>query len=337
MKSDAAITGVALSEVGRRLRRAPVELTVEAAGRAIGDAGLEPGDVDGISLWNNGVSVSWVSHALGLNARWSCTAQQPLGQIGAIMGAVAAIATRQAEHVLCCGAMQRTDAALPISQAATVAARHFRDYGTTREQLGQIAVSTRANAAKTSYGVVKTPLTLDDYLAEPALATPLCEYDCDIPVDGGAAVVVSRACTARQLRHDPLSIESIGTGGSPQSCAAGLWARSHFTVDDVRVAELYDQFSIFALIWLESLGFCGRGESGAFVEGGKRIGVDGELPLNTGGGQLAGGRLLGNGLLYQACLQLWGQARATQVAGDPRVAVVAVGGARAGTMLLTRE
>jgi acetyl-CoA acetyltransferase len=106
----------------------------------------------------------------------------------------------------------------------------------------------------------------------------------------------------------------------------------------VQVANLYDGFSILTLIWLEALGFCGKGESGAYVEGGLRIARDGELPLNTGGGQLSAGRLHGFGLLWETCIQLWGEGGDRQVAGNPEVGLAAAGGGPlAGCLLLTRH
>src|SRR5690606_21412551 len=119
---------------------------------------------------------------------------------------------------------------------------------------------------------------------------------------------------------------------------AMLWSRTDLRPGDVQVAELYDGFSFLALAWLEALGFCGRGESGAFVAGGQRIARDGELPLNTHGGQLSGGRLHGYGFLHEAAVQLRGEGGARQVPGAPRVAVVAAGGGPlAGCMLLVRD
>jgi acetyl-CoA acetyltransferase len=121
-----------------------------------------------------------------------------------------------------------------------------------------------------------------------------------------------------------------------RDAAAHLWSRSELGPGDVDVAELYDGFSFLALAWLEALGFCRPGESGPFVEGGKRIARDGELPLNTDGGQLSAGRLHGFGLLHEACLQLRGEAGERQVPGA-EVAVVANGGGPvAGCALLTR-
>jgi acetyl-CoA acetyltransferase len=116
-----------------------------------------------------------------------------------------------------------------------------------------------------------------------------------------------------------------------------MWERTELTPSDVDTAQLYDGFSVLTIVWLEALGFCGRGESGAFIEGGGAIARDGVLPLNTAGGQLSGGRLHGVGLLHEACLQLRGEGGDRQAPGKHEVAVVANGGGPiAGTMLLTR-
>ncbi|MFC9355099.1 thiolase family protein [Rhodococcus sp. NPDC057014] len=392
MKPIAAVTGAAISQVGRRLGRSPIALTVEAVRRAVDDAGLQLSDIDGIATYpgaggkpfpgHNGASIAELRHALGLKVSWFCGAGETPGQLGALFDAVGAIAAGLADHVLVYRSLWESTAQTPqrrasvagtdggrasgvhqwtapfgamsaVNLSAMFAARHFHQYGTTREQLAQIALNGRANAANTDYGVYQSPLTLDDYLSARVISTPLCLYDCDAPIDGATAVIVSRASVARQLRRDPLYIESLGsafhgsgywdqfddlTSMAARDASEMLWQRSDFTPKDVQIAELYDGFSIFTLIWLEALGFCGKGEAGQFVEGGKRIALDGDLPVNTGGGQLSGGRLHGYGLLYQACRQLWGQAGRTQVAGDPKVAVVGVGGGPlGGAMLLAKD
>jgi acetyl-CoA acetyltransferase len=112
-----------------------------------------------------------------------------------------------------------------------------------------------------------------------------------------------------------------------------LWTRTSLTPADVDVVEVYDGFSFLALVWLEALRFCGRGEAAAFVEGGARIGIGGDLPVNTAGGQLSQGRLHGFGLVHEACVQLRGQAGDAQVA-DAEVAAVGVGGGPLGGALL---
>ncbi|MGH9049542.1 MAG: thiolase family protein, partial [Acidimicrobiia bacterium] len=236
---------------------------------------------------------------------------------------------------------------------AMFAQRHFHEFGTTREQLAQIALNARKNAALNPNGVYRDPMTMDDYLAARLISTPLCLYDCDVPCDGGTAVIVSRADTAADLRRPPVQVEAVGTAirGRPswdqfddlttmacRDAGAQLWTRTDLRPSDVQLAEMYDGFSFITMAWLEAMGFCGRGESGPFVEGGARIARDGELPLNTNGGQLSSGRLHGYGFLHEACVQLWGEAGDRQVPGEPEVGVAAAGGGPlAGCLLLTRR
>jgi acetyl-CoA acetyltransferase len=118
--------------------------------------------------------------------------------------------------------------------------------------------------------------------------------------------------------------------------AVQMWGRTSLTPADVDIAQLYDGFSYLAMLWLEALGLCEVGGSGAFVEGGTRIALDGILPVNTAGGQLSAGRLHGYGFLHEACVQLRGQGGERQVAGGPQVAAVGVGGGNTcGCLLLT--
>ena len=115
-----------------------------------------------------------------------------------------------------------------------------------------------------------------------------------------------------------------------------LWSKTDLTPADVDIAELYDGFTFLTLAWLEALGFCGTGESGPFVDDGTRIALDGDLPVNTYGGQFSAGRMHGYWVLHEACLQLRGEAGERQVDG-PEVAAVSVGGGPiAGCILLTR-
>ena len=154
------------------------------------------------------------------------------------------------------------------------------------------------------------------------ISTPLCLFDCDAPCDGSTAFVVSHRDYAPDTPHPACHVNAVGTAlrGRPswdqfddvttmaaRDAAASMWERTDLRPADVDVAQLYDGFSILAMVWLEALGFCGRGESGAFVEDGTAIGRTGVLPLNTAGGQLSGGRLHGFGLIHEACVQLRGE------------------------------
>lgn len=192
---------------------------------------------------------------------------------------------------------------------------------------------------------------MEDYLSARPISSPLGLYDCDVPIDGSIAVVVSPADYASDCPSRPVRVEAIG--GSPGSggwfhrpdypnmasvdAAAQMWSRTDLKPPDLDIAQLYDGFTYLTLAWLEALGICGQGEAGPFVEGAGRIALDGQLPLNTYGGQLSAGRMHGYWVLHEACLQLRGQAGERQVSGQPEVAVVSNGGGPiAGCILLTR-
>jgi acetyl-CoA acetyltransferase len=395
LERRAAITGMGQSEVGRRLGRDPLALTLDACLAAIADAGLRPADIDGLATYPGamggapgftGAGVTEVHDALRLHLNWYSGGIERPGQLGCVIDACAAVAAGYARHVLCFRSVWEGTAqgkggragigvgggggsfrasgptmeyTLPFraysaaSWIALVAQRHFHEYGTTREQLAQIALNARRNAAGNPKAIYREPLTLEQYLGARMISTPFCLYDCDVPCDGGTAVIVSHVDAARDLRRRPLRVEAVGSAlrGRPswdnfddlttmalRDAAAMLWERTDLTPADVDVAELYDGFSFIALAWLEALGFCPKGEGGRFIEGGGAIALDGDIPLNTNGGQLSGGRLHGFGFLHEACVQLWGEGGARQVPGDPEVAVAGAGGGPlGGCMLLVRE
>jgi len=332
----------------------------------------------------SGAGVTDVHEALRLDLNWFCGGPELPGQLGSVVNACLAVAAGLARHVLCfrtvfeataqgggrragigtgaggrfraSGMMQWTlpfGAASAANWIAMFANRHFHEYGTTREQLAWIAINARRNAGRNPRAIYREPMTLESYLAARMISTPFCLYDCDVPVDGSTALIVSHVDTIPDLRRPPLRVEAVGTAlhGRPswdqfddlttmalRDAAAMLWKRTDLRPTDVQVAELYDGFSFISLAWLEALGFCGVGEGGPFVDGGERIALHGEIPLNTGGGQLSGGRLHGYGMLHEACTQLWGEGDERQVPGDPRVAIAAAGGGPlGGCLLLTRH
>ncbi|WP_297776919.1 OB-fold domain-containing protein [Mycobacterium sp.] len=230
------------------------------------------------------------------------------------------------------------------------AQRHFHRYGTTKETLGWIALNQRANAELNPTAVYRSPMTMEDYLAARPITTPFGLYDCDVPCDGAIAVIVSAVDAARDLAKPPVLVEAVGTQiieridwdqstltHEPQVLgqAAHVWTRTSLRPADVDVAELYDGFTINCLSWIEALGFCGIGEAKEFLDGGKNIARDGQLPLNTHGGQLSHGRTHGMGLLHEAVTQLRGEGGDRQVA-DARVGVVSSGGLTPSGVILLR-
>ncbi|MGZ4515522.1 MAG: thiolase family protein [Mycobacterium sp.] len=228
--------------------------------------------------------------------------------------------------------------------------RHMKLYGTTKQQLGWVALNGRRNAALNPRAVYRDPMTMADYLGARPVSTPFGLLDCDVPIDGSIAVVVSHAEYALDCPHRAVAVEAIGgsdgAGGwfhrddypkmAMSDAAAQMWSRTDLKPSDLKVAELYDGFTFLTIAWLEALGICGDGEAGPYVEGGARIARDGELPLNTYGGQLSAGRMHGYWALHEGCLQLRGEAGERQVSQRPDVGVVSVGGGPvAGCMLLT--
>ena len=387
------ISGVGQSDVGRRLFRDPLELTLDACVEAITDAGLTTADIDGIATYpgavgdppgfSGGGAVD-VHDALRLNLGWWSGGIERPGQLGAVIDACMAVAFGLAKHVLCFRSVYEGSAqgqggraavmpggggrqvipraggfmewVLPYGAPsaapwiAMMAQRHFHEYGTTPEQLGQIAVNARKNAALNPKAIYSDPMTLDDYLNARVIASPLRLFDCDVPCDGGTAMIVSHVDTVPDLRKPPIRVEAVGTAlhGRPswdqfddlttmalRDAAAQMWSRTDMKPSDVQVAEMYDGFSFITMAWLEAMGFCGKGESGPFVEGGHSIARDGVLPLNTHGGQLSHGRTHGMGLIHEAVTQLRGEAGERQVPGA-RVAVASSGGLTPSGVLLMR-
>ena len=388
LERQVVISGLGSSTIGRRLGRPEMSLTLDACLAAIDDAGLSKASIDGLagrpSGWSeidgfSGPRVADVQDAMRLDLNWVSSGPAGNGQLQGVIEACAAVAMGFAEHVLVYRSVSESSTRatsvepvngagpervadnlqwlLPfgarsgISWLAMFARRHMHEFGTTREQLGHIALNARRNATINPTAVYRSPLSMGDYLGSRMVSSPLCLYDCDVPVDGAVAFVLSRREYAAYAPHGVAHVNAIGSGlhGRPlwdqwhdmttmaaSGAARALWNRTELRPDDVDVAELYDGSSVLTMFWLEALGFCGRGESGAFVEGGERIALGGVLPLNTAGGQLSAGRLHGHGLLHEACLQLRGQAATHQVQGSPEVALVSAGGGPAAAcMLLT--
>ena len=353
---------------------------------AVKDAGLTLDDVDGLATYPGnsgpagGASLSQVHDALRIDLKWHAAYGEGPAQLTAFHHACLAVASGWAQHVVVYRTVTEATAyaagvdgremlrqipgmdwmlewmlpfgAMSVTNwVAPMVARHCHDHGTTREQLAQVAMTARRHAGNNPQAVYRSPMSLDDYFGARMISSPLCLYDCDVPVDGATAFVVSHVDTARDLPHNAVQVEALGwgiasrrpwdqfsdDGGAVASTAEQLWSRTELTVADVDVACLYDGFTIVPLLWLEALGFCGRGEGGAFVDGGARIAMDGELPLNPHGGQLSAGRLHGYGFLHEACVQLRGQGADRQVPGAEVVVVTNGAGPSAGCVLLTRH
>jgi acetyl-CoA acetyltransferase/uncharacterized OB-fold protein len=385
----AVISGVGMSTLGRRLGRHPMSLAADAARAAVADAGLTLADIDGVatypafSVLTHGMSEGGVydlTVSLGLRPTWFMGGDQIPGQAGPIAEAAMAINAGLCRNVLCVRTVwqgtfadlqRRGELRLPGGRVGDdmqwrvpygapsaanwigmLATRHMREFGTTRPQLGAIALNARRHAALNPTAIYRDPLTMDDYLSARIVSTPFGLYDCDVPCDASIAVVVSSREVAADLPQPAVAFEAFGLQMAevvswdqgtiihePQvwGPARHLWTRTDLTPADVDVALLYDGFTFNCLTWLEALGFCGVGEGGQFVEGGARIALGGELPLNPHGGQLSAGRTHGFGFIHEAVVQLRQQAGERQVAGAEVACVSTGGGTPGGAMLLTRR
>lgn len=248
----AAITGIGMSQIGRRLMRAPLSLAIDAVQAAVEDAGLELSDIDGLSTYPGPMTdggfgeggVTALEDALGLRPSWYNGGMETFGPGGSVMGAVLAVATGMARHVVCFrtvwqatfAARMRAEMSKGVSpygmasakkrvagfsgpygvgsaanNLAMYASHHFARYGTTRETLGWIALNQRANAALNPDAIYRDPMSMDDYLSARPISTPFGLYDCDVPADASIAVVVSAREAAADLRHPPVLFEAMGT------------------------------------------------------------------------------------------------------------------------------
>ncbi|MGH7986651.1 MAG: acetyl-CoA acetyltransferase [Candidatus Binataceae bacterium] len=228
-----------------------------------------------------------------------------------------------------------------VGAYAMIAQRHMHDYGTTAEQLAEIAVTMRLHASMNPVAKYRDPITVEDVLASRVISSPLHLLDCCIISDGGGALVVTSAERARDLKKQPVYI--LGAGETVRHAARGqrdfleiaaaqsgrlAFERAGATAADIDMAMIYDSFTITVLSTLENLGFCKRGEGGAFVTGG-RLRFDGELPINTDGGGLSSNHpgMRGIFLVIEAVKQLRGECGPRQVKDCNTALVHGTGGA----------
>ncbi len=352
-RGAAAIVGVAESDLGEvAAGMSVVDLMAQGVFRALEDCGLQLADVDGVfaAAGQSRMPTSALCEYLGL---------QPRVHDGTFMGgssfmtlvahAQAAIEAGRCEvAVIAYGSTQRSAGrrhvaprefnpyetpfrpVMPATAYALAASRHFHQYGSTREQLAQIAVAARQWALLNPAAWEKTPLTVDEVLSSRLVSHPLTVRDCCLVTDGGGALVMTSAARARQLRQPPAYVLGVGeclshltisnmpdltvTGAARSGAQA--YAMAGLSPRDIDVVQVYDAFTITTLLFLEDLGFCPKGEGGRFVADGA-IAPGGSLPVNTNGGGLSYCHpgMFGLFVLIEAARQVRGQCGARQVAG----------------------
>ncbi len=369
--TEPAIVGIGATPYYFRGTSAPqtlYELIGKAALAAVADAGLAIADIDGLAFYANGFEPGLLTEMLGIPEInfAGVVAGQGGGSAGILDLAALAIESGRAKHVLCLGACQQSErryglalqslaptpdsiwhriAGLkgPGEALALLARRHMHLYGTRREAFGEVVMASRAYAATRPQAIRRKPLSLDEYMAAPMLADPLCRLDFCLENDGALAFVVTSAERARDLAQRPVHIMASAHGGERDWGRSFFWLNmpdSHFTTAggghcarrlydlagigarDIDVALLYDHFSPLVVMQLEDYGFCARGEGGALVESGA-IRPGGAIPVNPHGGHLSEAYVLGMTHIREAVEQLRGQA-VNQIA-DARFALVSGG------------
>lgn len=326
----------------------------EATFLALEDAGLSLKDVDALYCAHStsGLPVLNAAERLGIAGQLRHADGTMVGGASFLFhlrSAMSALATGQCDVALVCyGSNQRSAGGklapmpdpqpfeapykprYPLSSYALAAGRHMHDYGTTREDLAQVAVAAREWARMNSAAFEREELTADDVMSARMVSDPLTKADCCLVTDGGAAIVLTRTDRARDLRQPLLPVLGSGIAVSHRQIAsmpclsetaakhsgAAAMAQAGVRPEDIDHVMVYDAFTICTLMFLEDLGFCPKGEGGAFVSSGA-IAPGGSLPVNTNGGGLSCNHpgMYGLFTLIEAVLQLRGQAGARQVDG----------------------
>lgn len=355
LRGATAIVGVAESDLGQVAPgTTPGDLMAQASLRALADAGLTTADVDGLFAAGTQMMMGslGLGEYLGIQARYSDSTNTGGSSFEAhVHHAQAAIAAGLCDVALIAyGSTQRSllrsggvipqeppsayeepyNPMMPISAYALAASRHMHEFGTTREQLAEIALAARQWAVMNPKAWSQTPTTLDELLAAPMISDPLSVKDCCLLTDGGGAIVLTSAERARSLRADPVyvlgggeaqshlhisSMPNLTTTSAVQSGKRAFEAAG-ITPAEVDVLELYDAFTINTLLFLEDLGFAPKGEGGRFIQD-VGIGPDGQLPVNTNGGGLSYSHpgMYGLLLLIEAVRQLRHESGPRQVPG----------------------
>jgi acetyl-CoA acetyltransferase len=358
LRDKTAIVGIGHTEYSRDSGRSELTLACEAIGAAIADAGLTPADIDGITKYtmdnNDPIDIARNLGIPELRFAGEVNYGGGGGPVGTILMAAMAVATGQAKAVVAFRAMNersgrgtprfgQASAAegasglhsyqapyglfSPAQMVALAARRHMHLYGTESRHFGEIAVTCRHHANLNPNAMMYgRPMSIDDHQNSRMIASPLHLLDCCLETDGGAALVITTADRARDLKHPPTYISGIGFGAGHWNhrsivkdmdsvhsestvIAKHVFRDAGITHQDIDVLFIYDHFTPLVLMAIEDYGFCKRGEGKDFVSNGRLRWPDGELPMNTSGGNLSEGYMHGMQNTIEAVRQLRGLAR----------------------------
>ncbi len=381
LRDKACMTGIGETAYVRGSTRTAFELQIESSLKAINDAGLTPKDIDGIIPIGivSGTADDFIDNFGLPDLRFSAVV--PHGGASPAMAlqcAAAAVASGACNHVLItfgrnvsaasnkAGARihgmpqfhyvtefeHPMGASAPAQLYAPMARRHMELYGTTVEQFGEVAVACRQHALLNGNAIMKKPITLADHRNSRMIADPFRLLDCSLESDGGAAVIVSSAERAADLRHRRVYISGVAEGHPDQpgaitqrpdmtslgiaKAAPRAFRMAGVTHADIDVAEIYDCFTYAVIRQLEDMGFCAKGEGGPFVQGG-RLRLGGALPTNTHGGLLSQAHVWGLNHIVELVRQLRGDAGAAQVANAEIGLVTGYGDLGDGALAIMRR
>ncbi|OZM76874.1 hypothetical protein [Pseudonocardia sp. MH-G8] len=356
LKDRAAIVGVGKTPQGKVPGSTQLSLATDAFTAALADSGLEKSEIDGLLTFpgttapEGPLNYLRVAETLGIDPAYTGSMSMGGGTAGALVQMAAmAVATGMATTVACVfGDAAKTGGSRfnrasgwgdswgiwgmmgAAANSAIAASRHMALYGTTSEQLGEVAVACRRHASMNPDAVMRTPFTLADHQASRWIVEPLHLLDCCLISDGGVCIIVTSAerARARETKQPPVFLSGMGQAYTARTLERPDWwyvphqkdaldkayAMAGVGPADVDVAQLYDNFSISVLLWLEHAGFCGVGEAGPYVEGG-RIQLGGDLPVNTAGGNLSESYMEGWLHIVEGVRQLRGDCGERQVSG----------------------
>ena len=368
VKDKSAIVGLGYTVQGKVPGRSAISFYKEATKNALSDAGLGVKDIDGIIIQpcptDPRVTAFGLAQELGIDLLYGADQQlQGASSCAIIQHAAMAVDAGLCDYCLCAFAdtsrsgssaagvvYQRgggTDAAYGMFGAAAgyamIAQRYMHEYGITSRQFGEVAVTTRKHASLNPVAQMRKPITIEDHQNSRWVVEPLHLLDCCLVSDAGRAVIVTSAERARNLKQPPVYVMGMGQGHPfyeflkrkdiklTGAVASGkkAFAMAGITPADVDVCAIYDSFTFVVPMQLEDLGFCGKGEGGAFVERG-RIALGGELPNNTSGGLLSEVYIQGWVGTHETVEQLRGDCGERQVP-DAEIALATSSGGILGT------
>jgi acetyl-CoA acetyltransferase len=356
-RAQAAIVGIGCTEFSRDSGVGVFTLAAKAVKAAIADAGLDLHDVDGLCTFgvNDSISPNILAQALGVKSLSFFVDQFFGGSVSLSMigQATLALSAGVADCVVCYRALNGRSGVrvngssgsagrqpwdmqfkasagyiAPSQEIAMAARAHMLKYGTVDEDFGRIAILSRTHALDNERAMMRTPMTMDDYLGSRWIVDPFRKFDCCLETDGAVAIVLVRADRAKDLPHRPVLVQGAAWGGgvtlvnnghtditeSPaKPIAERLYAAAGLGPSDIEIAELYDCFTYNVLSQIEGYGFAEPGTVPGLLAEGYFDRATGSLPLNTHGGLLSEGYIHGLNLVYEAVEQLRGDAGVRQV------------------------